>query len=569
MPKKLSTWQKVSLIALPLLCVALFPLVRKMFQKPPSVIPPAKPKLILSDVEKALSQVEMTDLSSLIYQNYLAVQKYYLQADEQTLRTLTTLVLFKQSYIAEGCYPYVTWERSRDRCYNSLKILLKNGESLFRHDAVNDQHHQGDFLSFKRALLELSDHDLSQIIDVCLSNQDTQLDDHLYQIITELYSLSFALFGRYPISTQEPFLSIEKVLYASLEPLILKELIHSHDIEALYDLNVSKELCKQLIVSLLSTARVSGTSLHLFHHQLDFSPKADCELLNLSEFKWIAPLTPNPLSSTNYLDDPVITNEPILIAKFLQEFPDQDLENCPDFAPFARWIEKEYYYPFCAAFLKQLDTLTRPKSVTPELISSRRSSIKNDLDGSHYRLFIEKEFHISDPWIFPGNCFLVALFPELENQLSLRCSTILDKRKEIAEYIKKNASTYVNYVEVITDFNDLTTDKKLSLQLLHWAIAEDNTLSSKLKAIHSRCERMIQDVSAELMEPEYAVTSEILQAPIYIYKQNAATFTLHEDKHVKPSVIYGENLPGAPHYLLDTFNHFQILKPKKTGSFFL
>ncbi|MGR3973359.1 MAG: hypothetical protein QRY72_02125 [Candidatus Rhabdochlamydia sp.] len=517
-------------------------------------------------IKTALSNAKLLDFPSLVKKNYTEIRNKYKTQNEQSLKALTAFELLKTSYIEDGCQPYVTWNQTRLKCYDSLEVKLSDGQSLFRHDGINDQKAHVNFLSLKRALLELTAHECDQIVEVCLLDNDLEVEHNLHAFVSELYGLAFTIFENEEIGSETALPSIETRIDEELTKLISEHLIlNNHDTDSLSSPDTIKKLCKQLIINLFSSVTASQTSLTLFGHHYEFTRLTEATPVETSDFKSISLFPPTPLTSKNISEEPFITSEPLQLAIFLSNPSHQDIESCPEFTPFAQWIEKQYYLPLCAAFMKQLDACSSQKKTSQKIVSHLQDFIKNDRDGVTYKKWIEKEFTIEQSWFFRGNCFLAALYPEYKQIVQME-EMLLKTRALIAKEIKKAADDYVDYVLVIPDFFSLPSEKKLALSTAHWAIAASHDLGARIRAVETRCDMVICNTELDLMEPEYNMMSELIKAPIHIYKQDTHLFKLNQNQQIEPSVIYGKHLPGKPRYLLEYSQHFKALTHKSSSS---
>jgi len=509
-------------------------------------------------------------LDAICYPSFLSRLKavYYNKKatsnDTQQIWLSTVLELFLDAYVDDGCHPRVTWKESQDYCYDPFPVQQQGGGVIYRHDCLNDQQHQAFALSFKRALDELDPHEKSELATACLSSEDRGLTEKIYHCLTLLRALTFSVQARYESKVLNlDCMDVKDWIYDRLKTLLRVKLDRiDEDLETLLDPPFASEICQQLIIDLLSGAKIQGKQLLIGPHIcLDFI-RITPECLNPDEIKYISFCRPNDLNSKNILDDPYVTDELLKIGEFLKTHSSDAIQQCPDFEVFRRWIEKNYYIPFCSQWIQQLQPKQRVPQVHPQSESPLRRLIQNDGFGDTYMRHISGLFEIKHSWSYSGSCFLASLFPEYEKNATQGYEKVADMRALMSVKIAEDYQSYLDYVTVIPGFSQLDQVLKARLEHDHWAIAEDDSLESKRKSIADKAAKLL-DSRTYLMEPEYELAAQLVNRPIWVYKRKAEKFFLDANSKLLPHVIYGEKYSGPPCYLLDDHDHYKILEPKK------
>jgi hypothetical protein len=515
------------------------------------------------------SQMEET-LDAICYTSFFSRLKavYYNKKtssnDDQQVWLSTVLELFLDAYIEEGCHPRVAWKESQDYCYDPLPVQQRDGKVIYRHDCLNDQQCQVMALSFKRALDELDQQEKAALAISCLFSDDRELTEKPYQCLTLLRAVTFSIRERYGSKVLDlNYIDVKDLIYDKLKVLLRAKLDRiDAELEVLMDSQFASTICEQLITDLLSNTKIQGEQLLIGPHIcLDFRCiKPDC--VEGDEIKYISFCHTNDLNSKNVLDEPYITDHPLKLAEFLKNNPSHSIKQAPEFEIFRQWIEKNYYNSVCSQWIRQLQPKQGIIEVQPKSGTSLRQVIQNDQFGDPYRRYIEDRFEVQHSWSFSGSCFLSALFPEYEKNTEQGYERVAEIRALMSIKIVENYQDYLNYVTVIPGFSTLDQSIKVKLENDHWAIAEDNSLESKQKAIKAKGAKLLEP-KTYLMEPEYELAAQLVNCPIWIYKIKTEKFFLDTNSMLLPHVIYGENCSGSPRYLLDDHDHYKPLKPKK------
>ncbi|MFY7842779.1 MAG: hypothetical protein ACOVOR_02045 [Rhabdochlamydiaceae bacterium] len=536
---------------------------------------PESPESVRKNKGKTISSKEIAShtaksLDAICYPSFFSRLKavYYnkkaISNDDQQIWLSTVLELFLDAYIDDGCHPRVTWKESRDYCYDSLSIQQRDGTLIYRHDCLNDQQHHVMALSFKRALDELDHQEKAELAIACLSSDDQELTEKPYQCLTLLREITFGIQGRYGSKLLDlDCIDVKDLIYNKLKALLRANLDRINaESEVLIDPQFVLAICEQLITDLLSNAKIQEEQLLIEPHIcLDFKwIKPNC--LHEDEIKYISFCHANDLNSKNVLDEPYITDQPLKIAQLLNTRSFDSIKKSPEFKVFRQWIEKNYYNPFCSQWIRQLQPKQEVIQVKPKSKTSLRRVIPNDRFGDTYMDCIKNQFEIKPSWSFSGSCFLSTLFPEYEKNTQKGYEKLAEMRALISVKIVEQYQDYLNYVTVIPSFSQLDQSSKVKLKNEHWAIAEDDSLESKQKAIKAKAAQLLKSTTY-LMEPEYELAAQLVNRPIWVYKRKAEKFFLDINSKLLPHVIYGENLSGTPCYLLDDYDHYKLLKPKK------
>lgn len=532
----------------------------------PSIPAHSKSSLSLEDfsrINEALGEIKYPSFFHLLRFNYNFNRSFLTNINKEKVWVLTVLQLFKNAYIEDGCHPFVTWENVLDDCSDGLDISIQQGpekERVYQSDCVNHSNHQVRCLSFKRKLNQLTSIQISELFTACLLEDLHQtLDVEVYECLEDLIAVTNAIYCRYSLLvSNRNYKDIKDLIYEKLLRLFEGNFNQMDaDLEILQDSDFASKICDHLILDLLSNAKIQGETLIINRNIfLNFS-QHNHEEEDISFCKF------NALNSKNMLEDPYITNHPLIIAKCLKENkPFHEIQETMEYVEFRKLVKKRYYDAFCSQWI----ILAQPqqKIIYRPSISSSRQIISNDYSFNKIMFYINNQFQIIDSDFYVGSCFLAALSPDYEKNVNGGEKKILEIRSLIAEKILENKEQYYDYVIVIPNFLSLHPITQERLKMEYWAISTDSSLENKVEAIRARAEQ-VQKLTTYLKEVEFAIVAQIINCPIWIYKKQTKDFSLDKNSKIEPHVRYGENLSGDIRYLLDDSNHYKSLKPLATN----
>lgn len=440
-------------------------------------------------------------------------------------------------------------------------MVLKDGNKVCRHDCLNDENVHVNAVSLKRAINALAVRDKQILAGACATGADGELEPDIYDCLTQLTNAAFAIQARYGDQlSRSGVKSLKDMIHDQLVALFVQRLDQlDEELAILQNKGFTESVCGELIQWLLSCAVIEDNTLCIFGHKLEFnSHKFNLEDLSEDQLGHISVFPVHELNSSNMLEEPCITDEPLILARELNK--SLDIANLPAFSSFREWIAKNYYNHFCSQLMLQL----APKSISPPTnsMTNALSIVVNDRDGARFMASLSRSFKRESSWPLRGSCVLAALMPEynkgwVADGIPAGQEKALEIRSLIAEKISENIENYLPYVTVIPGFSTLASDASTKLRKDNWVIVEENSDEMKREAILSRCKDILRG-DTYLMEPELALLPGIFHKPLWIYKAMAAQFRV-ERGEIQPHVIYGEDLNENPAYLLDKDEHYEPL----------
>ena len=482
--------------------------------------------------------------------------------DPQTVWILTTLQVFKEAYVEEGCHPCVRWEGTSDNAYDSLSVALKDSSFVFREDCLNNQQVRVEALSFKHNLRNLDQLEYETLIDACSLSEDDHLDKPIYEVLTSLRAAAFAIQERYG-AQMNGSCSIKELIHKNMQSLFVQKIAQiDDDLECLQKSEFIDSVCQEVIESLLKGAQIDGNALIISSEHIFFKPKTMSLPKELHDFIHVTSFFVNDLNSKNMLEDPFITDEALILAKFLQS-SNKNMKECEAFKPFMLFFRKNYYDCFCSQLMRK-KALGDKKVTFPLKLHRPLPSIQNDSSGDLFMAYLNQSFTSQKTWPLTGSCVLAALMPEYaeggwktipQGQKKAR-----EIRAQIATILSDSVEEYMPFVTVIPGFSHMELQVQADLKRVNWVVVEEDSDEAKRAAILERSQDLLEDL-VYLMEPEIIIVAKIFNRPLWIYKKLAATFKVNKEGRIQPHVIYGEEIKEKPVHLLDDNEHYTPLLP--------
>ncbi len=454
----------------------------------------------------------------------------------------TTLDVFLDGIIEEGCTTSIVWPNSTDWCADSLAITLKDGNPVYRIDCLNTQQSHFDPIAFKKQLNELTEEQRTWLRIVCLQPQFiNQTDLATADCFNALKLLAVEMRHRFWDNDGN---SVQELIHDRLKNLFRSHpVVKNWDESVLSDIPFVQKMCRDLIVGLLQNVTIRGDQL-VFPNDvtLYFGQAFTSSPFDDNYLRHVSLCHVNDLTSPNGMDYPFITDEALHIAKWLQNNPGKDVENCPQFKPFSDWILKKYYAPFCSQLVR---------AVTSNLASKQRplpSAIEglihiHNHTGAEFDTQILQDFTVISHMSMNANCFFTALTPDLD--LNKRHIIAIEMRRKISDHLLNNKDDYIDFVHVGGKYDSANALKQ-----------------AKYKAIEIRAREVLSE-GTFMMELEFEIAAKLIKCPIYVYNRDLKKFFLDpKSKKIKPHTIYGVDQKGPPRHLRFGGQHYTTLKPK-------
>jgi len=454
----------------------------------------------------------------------------------------TTLDVFLDGIIEEGCTTSIVWPNSTDWCADSLAITLKDGNQVYRVDCLNTQQNHFDPIAFKKQLNELTEEQRTWLRTVCLQPQFiNQTDLATADCFNALKLLAVEMRHRFWDNDGN---SVQELIHDRLKNLFRSHpVVKNWDESVLSDIPFMQKMCRDLIVGLLQNVTIRGDQL-VFPNDvtLYFGQAFTSSPFDDNDLRHVSLCHVNDLTSPNGMDYPFITDEALHIAKWLQNNPGKDVENCPQFKPFSDWILNKYYAPFCSQLVR---------AVTANLASKQRPlpfAIEglihvHNHTGDVFDTQITQDFTVTSHLSENYNCFFTALTPDKDSKE--RHAFAVEMRRKIADHLLDNRDDYVDFVNVVGKYD-----------------SADALKQAKYEAIEIRA-REVLDESTFMMELEFEIAAKLIKCPIYVYNRDLKKFFLDpKSKKIMPHTIYGVDQEGSPRHLKFGSQHYTTLTPK-------